>query len=233
MARLKSISRNLNATLDMLGWAEGTTISAITQDDGYDIIITGVNGRARTSDYSEHPFVGPNARPLVQVNLRGLYSSAFGRYQIMRKNWPHYKKLLNLPDIGPLAQDRYAIQNIRETRAMPLIEAGRFDEALTLYAHLWASLPGKGYVDQKQRTLDECRKVYLLKGGTLWNSLQDYSEDLAPTSLPQSPQSSEYSDTDKSKSDKASPMPTPQTQPLKLPELFAQILRWLQNRMKP
>lgn len=235
MPRLAGLSRNLGAVLDVLAWAEGTSTSQITQDDGYDIIVTGVNGRSRTNDYREHPFVGPNARPLVQVNLKGLFSSAFGRYQIMRRDWPHYKKLLKLPDIGPESQDKYAIQLIKETRALPLIEAGRFDEALALFAHLWASLPGKGYENQKQRTLDDCRKKFVQFGGTLWNSLPDYSEvseGSADTSLPDLPPSPPYSDTGQSKSDKANPMPTPQTPSNKLTELFAIIRQWWQNRKK-
>ena len=237
MARIApTISRNLNAVLDMVAWAEGTSTSPITKDDGYDIIVTGVNGRSRFDDYSEHPFCGPNARPLVQVNLKGLYSSASGRGQIMKRDWPHYKALLKLPDFSPVSQDRYHCQVIRETGAIPLIESGHFDEALAKYAHLWASLPGAGYKDQRQRTLAECRAVYLSKGGKLWNSLPDYSEasaESADISLPHLPQLPQSSDTDKSKSDKAQPMPTPQTQPSMLTVLFETIRRWLKSKSKP
>ena len=233
MARLKGLSANLNAVLDTLAWAEGTSTSPITKDDGYDIIVTGLNGRGRTSDYREHPFVGPNARELVQVNLKGLFSSAFGRYQIMRRDWPHYKALLKLPDISPESQDRYAIQVIRETHAIPLIEAGRFTEAVALFAHLWASLPGKGYENQKQRSIEDCCKSYQLKGGTLWNSLPDYSGASVPTSLPQLPQSSESLDTANSNNAKANLTPTPQTQPQTLSELFGTIMRWWKSKSKP
>lgn len=181
MARLKGLSANLNAFLDSIAWAEGTSTSPITQDDGYDIIVTGVDGRERFDDYSKHPFT--NRKP-KQINFTGLYSSASGRYQHMRVHWLHYKELLKLPDFGPESQDRWAIQLIKERPgAIRAIEEGRIADAIKSVASLWASLPGAGH-NQPERSFEKFLQVYLSKGGSLWDSKLSLVESLP--SLPPS-----------------------------------------------
>ena len=178
MAFIKNkISRNLNAFLDMLAYAEGTCTSPITQNDGYDVIVTGVDGLEIFINYVAHPFA--NGRKSKRINSKGLTSNASGRYQFMLKDYEHYRKLLRLPDIGPESQDRWAIQLIKETGALPLIEAGKFAAAVARVRHLWASLPGAGY-GQSERPLAALERVYLSKGGETWKS----SVVLSATSLP-------------------------------------------------
>lgn len=182
MAKLKGISENLNAFLDTLAYAEGTSTHPLTVNDGYDVIVTGVGGALEVfTDYSQHPFA--NGRKPKQINNSGLYSSASGRYQHMRIHWPHYKALLKLPDFSPESQDLWAIQLIRERKALALIEAGKFDEAIEAVASLWASLPGAGH-KQPERSLKSLRNYFVSKGGKLWES--NGSLPQSPVSLPQS-----------------------------------------------
>lgn len=181
MARLEGISANLNAFLDVLAWAEGTSTSEITQDDGYDIIVTGVDGKERFSDYSKHPFVGRNPK---KVNNTGLFSTASGRYQHMRVHYTHYRDLLKLPDFGPISQDRWAIQLIKERKgALKAIEEGRIEDAVRAVASLWASLPGAGH-NQPERSMNKLLQVYQSKGGKLWDSLKSSLQQPLPLSVP-------------------------------------------------
>ncbi|MGT2429717.1 hypothetical protein ACU4HD_15135 [Cupriavidus basilensis] len=50
--------------------------------------------------------------------------------------------------------------------ALPLIAAGRFDEAVSWERNIWASLPGAGY-GQNEHSLDYLRDVYVKAGGRL------------------------------------------------------------------
>jgi len=199
MARLKGISANLNAFLDMLAVSEGTSTHPLTKDDGYDVIVSGIEnvpyGVVRTTevftDYTKHPFIN---RPAKRINNKGLFSSASGRYQFMFKDYEHYTKLLKLDNLklwpngpfSPEAQDARAIQLIRERHAIPMIEAGEFRKAVMAVSNLWASLPGANYKDQKMHDIQKLEYVYLTKGGKLWNTL-------SAQSLQQLPQSSQAS----------------------------------------
>jgi muramidase (phage lysozyme) len=123
---------NLCAFLDMIAHSEGT---AGKGDDGYNMI---VEPGGFFISYADHP------RVLVQLRP-GLASTAAGRYQLLARYFDAYKALLHLTDFGPLAQDRIALQQIKEARATALIQTGQLVEAIARCAHLWASLPGAGY----------------------------------------------------------------------------------------
>lgn len=153
---------NVCAFMDMLAYAEGTSTSPITQRDGYDIIVTGIDGRHRFDDLSTHPFVG--GRSSIVINSRGLTSNASGRYQFMLKDWGHYRDLLRLADFGPMSQDRWCIQLIRERRAIEPILAGDLSTAVARCSNIWASLPGNNY-GQPQHSLDTLRAAFILNGG--------------------------------------------------------------------
>ncbi|MBT2300353.1 glycoside hydrolase family 104 protein [Variovorax paradoxus] len=155
---------NRKAFLDMLAVSEATSTHPLTQNDGYDVIVTGVDGPEIFDDYSEHPFAA-GRRP-KQINRKGLYSTASGRYQHMLKHWAHYKAQLNLPDFGPESQDIWAIQLIRERGALPLIDCGSFILAVARVRNLWASLPGAGY-GQHENGIDKLKAAYLAAGGTM------------------------------------------------------------------
>lgn len=144
------------AFLDMLAVSEGTDDGRqLTKDDGYDVLV----GGKLFKGYDDHPNV------LVRLNP-SLSSTAAGRYQILFRYWPHYKALLKLPDFGPLSQDLYAIQQIKERRALDDIQAGRFDEAVSKVRNIWASLPGAGYGQHEQK-IERLRDAYVRAGGTL------------------------------------------------------------------
>ncbi len=206
MARIKTISSNLNALLDTIAYAEGTSIHALTKDDGYDVIVSGIDGAEVMTSYIDHPFA--NGRKSKVINRNGLMSNAAGRYQQMLRDWPHYKKLLNLFDFGPISQDKLAIRHIQESSALLFIEQGKFNECIERIANIWASLPGAGY-GQFEHKLDTLRHVYLLKGGKFWDSKQLQSESL--------PRLSEFSQLSLPEKLKESPKPTPIT-PLPNPE---------------
>lgn len=168
MARIDEAAaggRNVLAFLDMLARSEGTSTSTATRDDGYDVIVTGIDGRLEIfTDYSAHPFAG--GRKSKVINRQGLTSNASGRYQFMLKDWAHYRDMLRLTGFGPVAQDRWALQLIKERRAMPDIIAGRFDVAVSKVRNLWASLPGAGY-GQPEHRLETLLAAYQQAGGRL------------------------------------------------------------------
>lgn len=155
---------NVCAFMDMIAVSESTSTSPITQCDGYDIIVTGINGRNRFNDFSTHPFA--NGRPSIVVNHGGLTSNASGRYQFMLKDWADYKASLSLPDFGQMSQDLWCLQLIKECSAIPEILAGDLVTAIKLCAHIWASLPGNSY-GQPQNSLDMLRAAFVLNGGTV------------------------------------------------------------------
>lgn len=141
MATIKSVSKNLAAFLDMIAFSEGT---ANKGDDGYNVIC----GGKLFSGYADHP------RELVPLPRLNIKSTAAGRYQILSKYFDHYKKQLGLNDFGKEAQDKIAIQLIRECHALDDIDAGRIDVAISKCRSRWASLPGSGYGQRENKLPD-------------------------------------------------------------------------------
>lgn len=135
---------SVKAFLDLIAWSEGTSTSPVTQNDGYDVIVTGVDGPATFSDYSNHPFAGGRAAVVVR-NQPLLASTASGRYQLMLHWWEPYKTMLNLPDFSPASQDAIAVQQIKERGGLAKIEAGDIAGAIAACSNIWASLPGNDY----------------------------------------------------------------------------------------
>jgi muramidase (phage lysozyme) len=152
----------ITAFMDMLAMSEGTSMSPITQCDGYDVIVTGVDGRHRFDDFSTHPFA--SGRSSIVVNSRGLTSNASGRYQHMLKDWAHYRDLLRLPDFGPLSQDRWCIQLLKERGVIQPLLGGDLATAVARCSNIWASLPGNNY-GQPQHALDTLRAAFIFNGG--------------------------------------------------------------------
>ncbi|WP_429134269.1 glycoside hydrolase family 24 protein [Aeromonas hydrophila] len=144
---------NLVAFLDMLAWAEGTKDLG---DNGYNKL---VNPAGLFGNYRTHPNVSVIVRP-------GLVSTAAGRYQFLSRHWPHYRDQLDLPDFGPLSQDKWALQLIRERRALGDVEAGHIAQAISKCANIWASLPGAGY-GQREHPLAGLLAKFTEFGGAL------------------------------------------------------------------
>lgn len=119
----------------MLAWSEGTDKPGQpTKSRGYDVIV----GGSLFTDYSDHP------RKLITLNPK-LKSTAAGRYQVLSKWWDAYRKQLGLKDFSPASQDAVALQQIKERRALELIDSGDIRQAIDRCSNIWASLPGAGY----------------------------------------------------------------------------------------
>lgn len=151
------MSPNLKAYLDMLAHSEiGPRLLALS-DRGYNVCVGSTPERPILfKSYAIHP----------RLRCEALDSDAAGRYQFMGRYWVAYKQQLKLPDFGPESQDKWAIQLIRECKALDAVEAGRFDEAVHLCRSRWASLPGAGY-DQHENSLADLRDAYVKAGGKL------------------------------------------------------------------
>lgn len=155
-----NITPNQKAFLDMLAKSEGTSTSKFTKNDGYDVIVGGLNSPNIFTDYSNHP------NKLVTVNNAGLKSTAAGRYQLLYKWYVAYKKQLGLPDFSPVSQDRIALEQIKEQGALKDIDVGHIQDAIKKCANIWASLPGNNY-NQAQRSVAWLIAAYKAAGGTV------------------------------------------------------------------
>jgi muramidase (phage lysozyme) len=157
--------QNVLAFLDMLAWSELGADYLRRSDAGYNVIVTGTDGVLELFyDYSTHPFA--NGRKSKVFSKSGQTSNASGRYQFMLKDYAHYRDQLKLPDFGPVSQDRWAIQLIKERRALDDIKAGRIESAIQKCRNIWASLPGAGY-GQREHKLEDLLAVYVTAGGVL------------------------------------------------------------------
>lgn len=155
MARLVGMSIELHSFLDTIAFSElGEKMTNDPRtDEGYKVIVGSLPGSLiLLEDYEDHP------NRLVKINNR-LSSTAAGRYQILYRFWEHYKMQLNLPDFSPESQDRYAIQQFKERRALDDIEAGRVEQAIVKCSNIWASFPGAGY-GQYEHDMDKLLRFY-------------------------------------------------------------------------
>lgn len=162
-------TKNEQAFSTMIGMSEGTVNSTITKNQGYDVIVTGVDVLGHRvpevfTDFSDHPF--RHRSPKV-INSKGLASTAAGKHQILLHWWDAYAKMLKLPDFSPASQELYYMQQLRERKALAALAIDDFYAALQLISGVWASLPGKAYVDQTQHTLETVARYYTNAGGTI------------------------------------------------------------------
>ncbi|UQP01401.1 glycoside hydrolase family 104 protein [Burkholderia multivorans] len=147
--------KNRVAFLDMIAVSEIGAALLAKSDDGYNVLVGSTPARPLLfSSYSNHPNV-----------FNAKYNSrAAGRYQILFRWWRIYQAQMKLPDFGPVSQDRYAMQQLREHGALPLIDAGRFREAVAKVSNVWASLPGAGY-GQHENDIERLLAAYQAAGG--------------------------------------------------------------------
>ncbi len=151
------MSTNRTAFLDMLAWSEIGPALLAESDNGYNVLVgsTPVHPLLFHS-YACHPNV-------LDVQLD---STAAGRYQTLHHWAGAYMTLLGLRDFGPASQDAIALQQIKECRALPLIDSGHLAPAIAACAHIWASLPGNTY-NQRTNSLANLQAAYVAAGGTL------------------------------------------------------------------
>lgn len=145
---------NLQAFLNVIAWAEGTS-----GPKGYQTMF----GYRYFSDFSDHP-----RQYFSFTNSKGqtLKTSAAGRYQFLARTWDALAQKLSLPDFSPESQDLACIELIRERGALADVKAGRVQTAIQKCAPVWASLPGAGY-SQPERKLNALMAEFQQQGGTL------------------------------------------------------------------
>jgi len=176
-----SCSNGVAAFLDLIAAAEGTSTNAHTQNDGYDVIVSGVDGAHTFSDYSIHPFSQGRApiivrepKPAVyntaaEIAAGGpeiiapaehpLYSTASGRYQITLPTWEELTFIVRLGTFSPQSQDLGAIELLRQARALDPIADADIATAVKRCCMTWASFPGNSY-GQGGRSLDWLQTTY-------------------------------------------------------------------------
>lgn len=156
---------NLRAVLDTISVTEGTSTHRLTKNRGYDVIVTGMDKVPEVfTDYSDHPFA--KGRHGKVFNKAGQRSTASGRYQFLVKDWNHYRAQLKLVDFGPESQDKWAVQLIKERRALADIENGNIESAFKKICNIWASLPGAGY-GQHEFSMEKVLQIYKSCGGSV------------------------------------------------------------------
>ncbi|MDN7729245.1 glycoside hydrolase family 104 protein [Burkholderia orbicola] len=160
MARIDAAAaggKNRVAFLDTIAVSEIGDALLAKSDDGYNVLIGSTPARPLLfSSYAAHPNVLNRQIPVP--------STAAGRYQILFRWWRIYQAQMKLPDFGPVSQDHYALQQLRERGALPLIDAGRFREAVAKVSDVWASLPGAGY-GQHENDIERLLTAYQAAGG--------------------------------------------------------------------
>ena len=150
---------NVTAFLDMLARSELGPDLLAASDDGYNVIVGSTPAAPLLfRSYADHP------RQLIALPKLGIKSTAAGRYQLLMRYYDAYRRQLGLANFSPVNQDRIALQQIRERRALDDIKAGRLESAISKCRNIWASLPGAGY-GQHEHSLTTLRAAYIAAGG--------------------------------------------------------------------
>lgn len=161
MARLtesQAGGSNVLRFLDLIAFSEGTSTVA-DSDDGYNVLY----GRGLFTGYADHP----RQKLTFPINGRPVTSTAAGRYQLLERYWDAYRVSLRLSGgFTPENQDRIALQQIRERRALDDINAGRIADAIAKVSNIWASMPGNNY-GQNPHRLDKLLAQWAKLGGVL------------------------------------------------------------------
>jgi muramidase (phage lysozyme) len=157
---------NLRAFLFLIRNAEHTRADALT-GAAYQTFY----GGARFNDLSDHPVLTGELRgvPLPDAVCRragfspGCVSTAAGAYQIIAPTWRRVREAgdwgSRLLDFGPDSQDEAARRLLLERGALPYIEAGDIQGAITRAAREWASLPGNN-AGQRQLTMADALTLF-------------------------------------------------------------------------
>jgi muramidase (phage lysozyme) len=175
------VTPRLAAFLDLIAASEGTSSSPISTADGYDIIVSGVNGPHRFDDFSQHPFAGGREPILVSaartipahvandsqghpytlpmVTVPAIRSTASGRYQIILPTWKVIAEREAYTLFNPQSQDFAALYLISDRGCNAPIIAGDLVSAIHTLSAVWASFPGNLY-GQGGRTFEWLQTKY-------------------------------------------------------------------------
>jgi muramidase (phage lysozyme) len=154
-----ALNKPIAAFLDLIALSEGTKHNPNTHDDGYDIIVSGVNGPNSFTDYSAHPFAAGRPPIVVTTKPKLLESTASGRYQITLPTWKSITERWTSSVFSPKAQDVAALQLLKECGALTHINSGNITAAIEAACETWASFPGNSY-GQGGRTLAWLLQTY-------------------------------------------------------------------------
>lgn len=157
------MTTNEKAFLDMIAWSEMGPEILAQSDNGYNVLAGSLPGMVLIfSSYHRHPSV------LLDMDGKpgGLQSTAAGRYQLLARYWRPYCELLGRRDFSPETQDLIALRQIKERRAMDLINAGNIAAAIDRCRNIWASFPAAGY-GQREHKLADLLAAYTAAGGTV------------------------------------------------------------------
>ncbi len=152
MARL-ALAKPISAFLDLVALSEGTKHNPNTHDDGYDIIVSGMDGPNTFADYSAHPFAAGRPAIVVRTAPTLLESTASGRYQITLPTWKEITATWTSKIFSPQAQDAAALELLKQCRALNFIDTGNITAAIEAACETWASFPGNSY-SQGGRTIE-------------------------------------------------------------------------------
>lgn len=153
------MNTNLQAFLLMIRKCEGTASA-----NGYRYLFgSRYNKEKLFYEYTDHP---KQYFDYTDKAGKTIKTSAAGAYQITYTTWKALKAKIKLTDFTPASQDKAAIQLIKETGAIPLIEKGKFNEAINKVRKIWASLPMSGN-NQPERSLTQATAWYKDAGGTI------------------------------------------------------------------
>ncbi len=152
MARL-ALAKPISAFLDLVALSEGTKHNPNTHDDGYDIIVSGMDGPNTFADYSAHPVAAGRPAIVVRTAPTLLESTASGRYQITLPTWKEITATWTSKIFSPQAQDAAALELLKQCRALNFIDTGNITAAIEAACETWASFPGNSY-GQGGRTIE-------------------------------------------------------------------------------
>ncbi|MFT4455268.1 glycoside hydrolase family 104 protein [Pseudomonas sp. RTCS2] len=161
MARLtesQAGGANVLRFLDLIAFSEGTS-PVKASDDGYNVLY----GGSLFQGYVDHP----RRKLTFRINGKPVTSTAAGRYQLLERYWDAYRFSLRLAGgFTPENQDRIALQQILERRALDDIKAGRIPQAIAKCSNIWASFPGNAY-GQNPHRLEKLLSRWVELGGVL------------------------------------------------------------------
>ena len=166
MATLK-VAKPLAAFLDLIAASKGTSSHPLTRADGYDVIVSGVDGHNVFTDFATHPFALGRAPILVRAAqpaeyepydgtstaaprevkpaVPALHSTASGRYQLILPTWQEIATLMHLGTFSAQNQDAAALNILEECHATEAILALDIPTAIDKACDVWASFPGNLY----------------------------------------------------------------------------------------
>ena len=133
------VSPSLEKFLALIAFSEGTSTHPLTQNSGYDVIVTGIDGPEVFTDYTDHPFANRPPKLLRMPDIPANHSSAAGRYQLLYRYWKVYKVQLGLADYSPASQDTVALQQMKERHAVDMVLAGQIEAAIRACGPIWVS----------------------------------------------------------------------------------------------